>query len=63
MEGDEMSKSTNRIGPCREADKRWVQDWYNSVKHFEAYLWVKRMHRGGWTWHQIRSYINGSGMK
>ena len=54
-------KSKNHIGPCREADEKWVRAWYNRERNFMAYEWVKSLRKYKWTWHQIRSLINGKG--
>ena len=54
-------KAKNRIGPCREADEKWVRDWYNSKRGYGNYEWVKNLRKYRWTWHQIRSLINGKG--
>ena len=55
-------KQKNRIGPDRYADEKWVKNWYNYNK-YGNYHWVKTLRKYNYTWHQIRSLINGAGYK
>jgi hypothetical protein len=56
-----ISKQKNRIGPCREADEKWVRAWCSTKPNSLAYEWVKQLRKHKHTWHQIRSRINGKG--